>query len=215
MPPMYLPGVVAAVAHAASAPPPLWQTDPYYPKFHVRPPWGGHNNDPAFPFRDPETGWWHLSMDYCGGDASPDGRPGSEYHCAHTINGTVFPAALQTLAHLVSKDLRTWQALPPMVSPTQPPGSASSGDACPDSGGLGTGSATIVDGSPRLLFPAIHSCADGVRCFSQCVAEPANRSDPLLRTWVKRQIIDDRWVRPSRTAATTTQPAAPRSASVF
>ena len=111
-------------------------------------------------------------------------------------------AALQTLAHLVSKDLRTWQALPPMVSPTQPPGSASSGDACPDSGGLGTGSAAIVDGNPRLLFPAIHSCADGVRCFSQCVAEPANRSDPLLRTWVKRQIIDDRWVR----TPTTSQP---------
>jgi sucrose-6-phosphate hydrolase SacC (GH32 family) len=164
----------------------------------VRPPSGGHNNDPAFPFRDPSTGFWHLSMDYCGGEAALDGKPGSEFHCAYTINGTVFPAALQTLAHFASRDLITWQYLPPMVAPTAPPGSASpGGDACPDSGGLGTGSATIVDGNPRLLFPAIHSCgidlALSSRCFSQCVAEPENRSDPLLRVWKKRMIIDDRW----------------------
>ena len=37
---------------------PRWKVDPYYPKFHVRPPLGGHNNDPAFPFRDPATGFW-------------------------------------------------------------------------------------------------------------------------------------------------------------
>ena len=182
------------VGQPAESCPPRWLTDRYYPKFHVRPPAGGHNNDPAFPFRDPATGFWHLSMDYCGGESSLDNKPGSEFHCAYNISGKTYPGALQTLAHFASRDLVTWQYLPPMVSPTAPPGSvAPPGDTCPDSGGLGTGSATIVDGNPRLLFPAIHSCDNGVRCFSQCIAEPANRSDPLLREWGKRMIIDDHW----------------------
>lgn len=83
-------------------------------------------------------------------------------------------------AHVASADLAHWTRLPLALLPG-PPGS-------PDEGGVFSGSVTVVDGLPRLLY----TCASqrsrafpGSYYQQQCAARPENASDPLLARWRK------------------------------
>eukprot|EP00052_Salpingoeca_macrocollata_P027499 m.261382 g.261382 ORF g.261382 m.261382 type:complete len:614 (-) comp22747_c0_seq7:505-2346(-) len=140
--------------------------DPYFPGFHVRPA-AGHNNDPNGPFRDPQTGLVHLFMQYCAlGPCSTGNHQG--------------------WAHFVSADLAHWTELPVALT---------AGDnvtACPDTLGVFSGSATIVNNTEvRLLFPGIHNDPAGQFYSSQCMAWPVDPSDPHLVRWHKALIIAD------------------------
>jgi sucrose-6-phosphate hydrolase SacC (GH32 family) len=92
-------------------------------------------------------------------------------------------------SHFVSRDLVQWSYL---GEPIQPDGKTS----CPDSQGCFTGSATIVDGVPSLMYPGVHTVtpppASGVGPYvdmGQCLALPEDVTDPLLRRWSKRLVI--------------------------
>ena len=84
-------------------------------------------------------------------------------------------------SHFVSKDLVRWNYLGEPIKPD--------GKDCPDIAGAFTGSATIVDGVPSLMYPGVHHLADGSIDMGQCLARPVDRSDPLLREWSKKLVI--------------------------
>ena len=119
----------------------------------------GHHNDPNAPFRDPATGWVHLFSQFRLTQADAIGW-----------------------SHFVSKDMVRWSYL---GEPIRPDGCTS----CPDIAGAFTGSATIVDGVPSLMYPGVHHLSDGTVDMSQCLARPMDRRDPLLREWSKRLVI--------------------------
>ena len=82
--------------------------------------------------------------------------------------------------HVVSTDLAHWTRLPVALLPG-PPGS-------PDESGAWSGSVTLVNGLPRLLY----TCASqkdrrwrGYYIQQTCAAVPVNASDPLLVSWRK------------------------------
>lgn len=75
-------------------------------------------------------------------------------------------------AHFVSGDLVRWQPAGVILVPTKPY----------DSAGVFTGSTTLVDGDPVVVY----TCDASGNVQLQCVARPANRSDPTLRQWVKQ-----------------------------
>ena len=77
-----------------------------------------------------------------------------------------------TWGHAVSKDLVSWAHLPVALRPS---------DSL-DSGGVWTGSATLLNGEPTMLY----TCA-GESGAPQlvCLATAANASDPLLIEWRK------------------------------
>ena len=82
------------------------------------------------------------------------------------------------IGHAVSADLARWALLPVALW----------NDAAYDSRAIFTGSTTIVDGVPTMVYPGL--CTE--RAFPGClgmdfaVAVPANRSgDPLLTNWTK------------------------------
>jgi hypothetical protein len=121
------------------------------------------------------------------------------------------------LGHLVSRDLATWVVAPPALVPGrwggpvggvgQPAGNATEG--------YYSGSATIVDGTPRIIIPAVffsqrdhHSCPvtcadpDSWHCMltpaqvKQCAmtytySEPLNLTDPMLGAWSEPITIVD------------------------
>ncbi|KAG2572012.1 beta-fructofuranosidase, insoluble isoenzyme 2-like isoform X2 [Panicum virgatum] len=77
-------------------------------------------------------------------------------------------------AHSVSRDLINWVALEPAIEPSIPS----------DQYGCWSGSATMLpDGTPAIMYTGIDR--PGVSYQVQNVAYPRNRSDPLLREWVK------------------------------
>ncbi|PUZ47067.1 hypothetical protein GQ55_7G132800 [Panicum hallii var. hallii] len=77
-------------------------------------------------------------------------------------------------AHSVSRDLINWMALEPAIEPSIPS----------DQYGCWSGSATILpDGTPVIMYTGVNR--PDVNYQVQNVAYPRNRSDPLLREWVK------------------------------
>uniref|UniRef100_A0A0E0K0N5 beta-fructofuranosidase n=1 Tax=Oryza punctata TaxID=4537 RepID=A0A0E0K0N5_ORYPU len=77
-------------------------------------------------------------------------------------------------AHSVSRDLINWIALEPAIKPDIPS----------DQYGCWSGSATILpDGTPAILYTGIDR--PNINYQVQNIAFPKNKSDPLLREWVK------------------------------
>jgi hypothetical protein len=163
---------------------------PFFPVFHIRPP-AGHVNDPNGPFRDPRTGYIHLFMQYCPrGPCFGQKAPGN-----HTPN-------YQSATHFYSKDGGAhwvWTgnasgvvAACDPLSPGQCPPAESSTD-CPDDLGVYSGSTTIVGGVPSYAYPGVHlynyKGDPSAVTMTQCIATPANTSDPALARWKKRTII--------------------------
>jgi len=75
--------------------------------------------------------------------------------------------------HSVSKDLINWKELQPALYPSKPF----------DKYGCWSGSATIIPGQgPVILYTGV---VDKRSNEVQCIALPANASDPLLTEWVK------------------------------
>ncbi|CAI8602431.1 unnamed protein product [Vicia faba] len=75
--------------------------------------------------------------------------------------------------HSVSKDLINWKELEPALFPSKPF----------DKYGCWSGSATILPGKgPVILYTGV---VDKQSNEVQCIAIPANASDPLLTNWVK------------------------------
>lgn len=75
--------------------------------------------------------------------------------------------------HSVSKDLINWKELQPALYPSKPF----------DKYGCWSGSATIIPGQgPVILYTGV---VDKRSNEVQCIAIPANASDPLLTEWVK------------------------------
>eukprot|EP00753_Platysulcus_tardus_P010837 PLAT310.1.p1 GENE.PLAT310.1~~PLAT310.1.p1 ORF type:complete len:570 (+),score=187.66 PLAT310.1:101-1711(+) len=80
-------------------------------------------------------------------------------------------SGIKQWAHAYSKDLVHWTRLPPAIVPSEPY----------DIGGVWTGSITIVDDVPIAIYTGVDADGNG----RQCIARPANASDPLLTKWVK------------------------------
>jgi beta-fructofuranosidase len=151
--------------------------DPYFPAFHAR-LHAGHCNDPNGPFV--YQGYYHLFMQ-------------QNFPWRSDWNEQV------GWGHLVSSDLVYWRELPGALVPGRR-------DWAPvATGGYYSGSATIVNGVPRIAFPAVYqhgACANqydpSVRNWTQngqncsmdyMVSFPANRTDPLLAEWTEPQTI--------------------------
>eukprot|EP00051_Salpingoeca_urceolata_P009694 m.117784 g.117784 ORF g.117784 m.117784 type:complete len:629 (-) comp16412_c1_seq4:188-2074(-) len=153
------------LAHAP-APNPLHTQakDPYFPSFHIRPA-AGHVNDPNGPFYHAPHKLFHLFM---------------QYHSYEKTAGSI------GWYHFTSPDLVTWtprgQSIPP------------DGKGCPNTGGVFSGSTALLGNIPRIVYPGVHtvpksaSHPDGIG-MAQCLAQPANMSDPFLTDWVSRVII--------------------------
>jgi beta-fructofuranosidase len=85
-------------------------------------------------------------------------------------------------AHVASTDLAHWTRLPLALAP---------GPQSYDADGVFSGSVTVVDGVPRLLYTCVSLFAvRGYYFQQQCAAEPVNASDPWLREWRKRDDIN-------------------------
>ncbi len=79
--------------------------------------------------------------------------------------------------HVASRDLARWVRLPLALRP---------GPEAYDADGAFSGSVTLVDGAPRLLYTCVSQrAARGYFYQQQCGARPANASDPWLREWRK------------------------------
>nr|WEI57599.1 putative GH32 family protein [Didymodactylos carnosus]WEI57600.1 putative GH32 family protein [Didymodactylos carnosus]WEI57601.1 putative GH32 family protein [Didymodactylos carnosus]WEI57602.1 putative GH32 family protein [Didymodactylos carnosus] len=73
--------------------------------------------------------------------------------------------------HCYSEDMVHWIHLPVAIAPDQPY----------DKNGIFTGSTTLVDGIPVIIYTGITETNEQV----QCQARPANLSDPTLTSWIK------------------------------
>jgi beta-fructofuranosidase len=125
-------------------------------------------NDPNAPFYDPLHGLYHLMWQEHVWE--PQGGEGGG----------------PTFGHAVSADMVRWTRLPVAVW----------NDARFDTKGVWTGSATIVDGVPTIVYPALCSPKNETACtpnrpggdlgFNFAVAVPADHAgDPFLTHWRK------------------------------
>ena len=173
---------------------------PYFPLYHPRPS-AGHVNDPNGPMYF--NGVYHLFMQHACGGGSHDriidpicrrmGWPGGQ-------------SAGVGWGHLTSLDLAAWTEQPVALAPPLVDirtGRTQQQQGYPDmiNTGYFTGSAQIVDGVPRLLFPAVFQAKNVTQMFPNCMignvtgrqnadcffdlqmAIPKNLSDPFLRDW--------------------------------
>ena len=139
------------------------------PRFHVMGLHGCLMNDPNAPFYDPVHEMFHVFWQaHLAEPSFVDPTTGR-----HTGAGPVW-------AHAASRDLVRWATLPVALW----------NDELYDSVGVYTGSATVDGGTGELFLAYPSMCAAGV--WPTCatggglsIATPANRSDPLLRDWVK------------------------------
>jgi beta-fructofuranosidase len=130
------------------------------PQFHVRDLSCGEN-DPNFPFYDSKHNLYHLMyQDHLSEYQGGDGQG-------------------PDIGHAVSADMVTWAHLPVSVWNDQPY----------DSVAIYTGSATVVNGLPTLVYPGLctkhnwSSCDTGTLL---AIAIPADHeNDPLLTNWTK------------------------------
>ena len=117
-------------------------------------------NDPNFPFFF--SGMYHLMW---------------QKHCAelHTMGDGRGPI----IGHAVSRDMVRWKALPVTLWNNAPY----------DSVAIFTGSASLVEGVPTLVYPGICDPATWEACgghfINLAIATPANLSDPYLMKWDK------------------------------
>lgn len=133
------------------------QFDPK-PAFHFMAEPAGWMNDPCAPFYDSSTGLYHLFYQY-----NPTAAVWGDMHWGHAF----------------SSDLVHWQHLPIALAPSQPY----------DAAGVWTGSATIdpATGMPVVLYTGVSGAtvSSMIAHEAQCLAVPANVSDPLLAEWAK------------------------------
>jgi sucrose-6-phosphate hydrolase SacC (GH32 family) len=135
-----------------------------FPAFHIHDRGGCGNNDVNAPFFDPRFGLYHVMyQDHLSLANGGVGR------------GPVF-------GHVVSHDLVHWARLDVAIWNDQPY----------DDVAIYTGSATIVNGTPTIVYPGLCApkpeypqCDGGQDHCHLAVAVPANASDPLCQNWTK------------------------------
>eukprot|EP00697_Spironema_sp_BW2_P014491 gnl/Spiro4/4935_TR2459_c0_g1_i1.p1 gnl/Spiro4/4935_TR2459_c0_g1~~gnl/Spiro4/4935_TR2459_c0_g1_i1.p1 ORF type:complete len:556 (-),score=201.80 gnl/Spiro4/4935_TR2459_c0_g1_i1:17-1645(-) len=130
------------------------------PQFHVR-DLSCAENDPNFPFYDPLHGLYHLFY---------------QNHLCETQGGD---GQGPVIGHAVSPDMVKWSHLPVALWNDEPY----------DTVAVWTGSATIVEGVPTLVYPGLCSPSKWPNCQTGtlfAVAVPADhKGDPLLTAWTK------------------------------
>eukprot|EP00038_Savillea_parva_P028013 m.62725 g.62725 ORF g.62725 m.62725 type:complete len:728 (+) comp8109_c0_seq1:428-2611(+) len=115
----------------------------------------------AGPFFDPVHKKYHLFMQ------------------ARSYNPAPFAPGINW-SHFASDDLVTWMDLGT--------GLVTDGQGCPNQNGCYSGSTVVYQDVPTIVYPGVHavnqskSHPDGVG-MAQCLARPANLSDPWLRAW--------------------------------
>eukprot|EP00035_Acanthoeca_spectabilis_P013115 m.238676 g.238676 ORF g.238676 m.238676 type:complete len:606 (-) comp15806_c0_seq22:242-2059(-) len=123
----------------------------------------------------------------------PNYHPGSACHGENDPNGPMFyngvyhlffqdHVPMQVGGHLATRDFVHWARLPIALW----------NDRWYDQEAVWTFSATIVDGTPNLVYPGIAGkntslspCGKSGGCFTHSIAVPANLSDPFLTDWTK------------------------------
>lgn len=127
-------------------------------------------NDPNGPFYDPVHGMYHNFY---------------QIHLALDMNGA---GDGPNWGHWVSRDFKKWARLPVAIW----------NDQWYDNSATFTGSTTIVDGKPVIMYPGV--CTGDLGCnvdgphpnpkqpekgFTWAMAVPSNESDPLYTNWSK------------------------------
>ena len=130
------------------------------PQFHIRDISCGEN-DPNFPLYDPlHKLYHHFYQDHLAESQGGDGQG-------------------PDIGHAVSSDMVHWAHLPVAVW----------NDMAYDSVAIYTGSATIVNGVPTMVYPGLCTKHNWTRCNTGtllAVAVPADHAgDPLLTNWSK------------------------------
>ena len=132
------------------------------PQYHIRDLTCG-TSDVNAPFRDPSTGYWHVF-----------------YQDLLLTNKSVHRA--KVWGHAVSKDGQRWARMPVALWPDQPY----------DNTNIFSGSATIVNGKVKLVYPGLWAAGPGQPAPGKsgrdlAMAEPeADASiDPLYTEWKK------------------------------
>eukprot|EP01052_Picozoa_sp_SAG31_P039954 SAG31_NODE_5666_length_2394_cov_1.342919_1_plen_672_part_10 len=145
--------------------------------FHLSDQHGCGLNDPNGPFFDPIHGMYHLM--YQDHLALPQPGQGS------SLTGPSW-------GHWASRDLATWTQLPVAIW----------NDQWWDAAAVYSGSATVVDGKPVVIYPGLYAPSPSppvdsawvdydvrvdhdTRQHSYAMAVPANLSDPFYRNWTK------------------------------
>ena len=139
-------------------------------------------NDPNGPFYDPVHGVYHLLY---------------QIHIAEDQGGV---GDGPDWGHWVSRDFKRWAQLPVAIW----------NDEYYDNSAIYTGSTTIVDGKPVIMYtgrcktlPGQSGCNDNASLgFTYALAVPANASDPLYTRWSKSGSIGGK---PLRTRSSTKQ----------
>jgi len=129
------------------------------PQYHIRDLSCGEN-DPNFPFYDPNHQLYHHMY---------------QDHLAMPQNGL---GQGPVIGHTISKDLVYWAHLPVSVW----------NDQDYDNVAIYTGSATIINNIPTLIYPGLCNSKTWTNCQTGtlfAIAVPANLSDPLLINWSK------------------------------
>ena len=169
----------------------LWPK-PTPPRFHVMDR-SCDENDPNAPFFDAKHGVYHLFY---------------QKHCATPVSGESIKGIVY--GHVVSRDLLHWAHMPVAIWNDMPY----------DRYAIYSGSATIVDGVPHIIYPGLclHSEWPADRrtryCTNFVAAVPSDHSnDVLLENWSKPEynpIVNGSSKDPSeawQTSTTTSSPA--------
>lgn len=136
------------------------------PIFHVFAGHAGMMNDPDGPFYDPLHDRVHL---FFGVYPEPGQGPAKDQ------------GGFRFWEHAISNDTVYWRRLPDAIVPD--------GREC-DATGAHSGSTTIVDGDPVILYTGslaapTGSPPDATGAQVQCMARPVDRADPDLKDWVR------------------------------
>ena len=125
-------------------------------------------NDPNGPFYDPVHGVYHLFY---------------QIHLAEDQHGA---GDGPDWGHWVSRDFLHWSHLPVAIW----------NDQYYDNAAIFTGSTTIVDGKPVIVYPGKcknngvgAACNGGKGGFTYALAVPSNASDPLYTDWSKARAV--------------------------
>jgi sucrose-6-phosphate hydrolase SacC (GH32 family) len=93
------------------------------------------------------------------------------YHISMQYNPGAAVWGNMSWAHFTSSEMVHWQSAGLAMVPSEPY----------DSAGVFTGSVTMVDGEPTVVY----TCDAAGNVQLQCVAKPTNRTDPQLVHWTK------------------------------
>ena len=109
------------------------------------------------------------------------------YHLMYQVHLASPPGHGPDFGHAFSSDLVHWAHLPVAVW----------NDQQYDNEAIFTGSATLVNGTPTIVYPGLCNKADWPACATGtllAIALPADRSDPTLTNWTKpayNPIVED------------------------